>query len=53
MGNVDLHLLGNLLTGSIPGVLIGTLIASKAPEGFLRTAIALILGTVSCKLLLT
>ncbi len=53
MGNVDLHLLGNLLTGSIPGVLIGTLIASRAPEVFLRTAIALILATVSCKLLLS
>ena len=53
MGNVDLHLLGNLLIGSIPGVLIGTLIASKANETFLRTAIALILTVVSGKLLLS
>jgi uncharacterized membrane protein YfcA len=53
MGNVDLHLLGNLLTGSITGVLIGTLIASKAPEVFLHTSIALILATVSAKLLLS
>jgi uncharacterized protein len=53
MGNVDLHLLGNLLIGSIPGVLIGTLIASRANETFLRTAIALILVAVSSKLLLS
>jgi uncharacterized membrane protein YfcA len=41
------------MIGSIPGVLIGTLIASRAPEVFMRTAIALILAAVSSKLLFT
>jgi len=51
MGNVDLRLLCSLLIGSIPGILLGTLIATKSSEKFLRTALALILGTVSIKLL--
>jgi uncharacterized membrane protein YfcA len=51
MGNVDMSLLTNLLLGSIPGILVGTLIASKSPEMFLRAAIAVILVGVSIKLL--
>jgi uncharacterized membrane protein YfcA len=51
MGNVDLKLLANLLMGSIPGILIGTLIAIKSPEVFLRAAISVVLGAVSFKLL--
>lgn len=35
-GNVDIHLLGWLLTGSIPAIIIGTLISSKMPEKFIR-----------------
>ena len=31
-GNVDLHLLGWLLVGSIPAIIIGTLISSRLPE---------------------
>jgi uncharacterized membrane protein YfcA len=51
MGNVDLKLLGNLLMGSIPGIWIGTMIAIKSPEVFLRAMIATILLLVSLKLL--
>jgi len=51
MGNVDLKLLANLLMGSIPGIVIGTLIAIKSPEVLLRAVIAVVLGTVSFKLL--
>jgi len=53
MGDVNVPLLGNLLMGSIPGVVIGTLIASRAPEVFMRSAIAVILAFVSGKLLLS
>lgn len=31
-GNVDLHLLGWLLVGSIPAIIVGTLISSRLPE---------------------
>jgi uncharacterized membrane protein YfcA len=41
-GNVDFGLAGNILLGSIPGVLIGAHFAIRVPQGFLRGA----LGTV-------
>ena len=52
MGNVDLGLLWQLLVGSIPGVLIGSMLSSKAPELLLRRAIALVLVLVGVKLTL-
>lgn len=51
MGNVDFRLLVSLLIGSIPGILIGTLIATKSPETVLRGLIAGVLVMVSLKLL--
>lgn len=53
MGNVQPTLLVNLLLGSIPGILLGSLISTKAPALLLRVAIAVILVTVSVKLLLS
>jgi uncharacterized membrane protein YfcA len=53
MGNVQFPLLLNLLTGSIPGILIGTFIATKSPELFLRSMIAAILLIVSLKLVVS
>ena len=53
LGNVNLMLLGMLLLGSIPGVLIGSHFSTKAPEGFLRMAIATILVLVGIKLVLS
>jgi len=53
MGNVELPLLGSLLLGSIPGVLIASLLGRKVPENFLRGAIAVVLTAVGFKLLLT
>jgi uncharacterized membrane protein YfcA len=53
MGNVEMRLLVNLLIGSIPGILVGTLIAAKSPEMLMRAAIAIILVIVSVKLLLS
>ncbi len=53
MGNVDFSLLGNLLLGSIPGILIGSTYGSKLPEKALRGAIAVVLVLVGVKLLLS
>lgn len=53
MGSVNFPLLGNLLLGSIPGIVVGSLLASKARDGALRTAIAVLLVVVGIKLVLT
>ncbi|HMJ73468.1 MAG TPA: sulfite exporter TauE/SafE family protein [Solirubrobacterales bacterium] len=42
-GNVDFVLAGNILIGSIPGVIVGAALSSKAPQGFIRTALGLVL----------
>ncbi len=51
MGNVDLSLLGNLLLGSIPGVVCGAQLGHRVPEAALRAAIALVLTAVGIRLL--
>ena len=53
LGNVDASLLAWLLLGSIPGVVAGSLLASKVPETLLRSAIAIILTLVGIKLLVS
>ena len=42
-GNIDFALAGTILVGSIPGVLIGTSLSVKAPQRFLRYALAVVL----------
>jgi uncharacterized membrane protein YfcA len=42
-GNVDFALAGNILLGSVPGVIIGTNLSVKAPQAFLRRALAVVL----------
>ena len=42
-GNVDFALAGNILVGSIPGVVVGSSLSVKAPQRFLRTALAVVL----------
>ncbi len=42
-GNVDFVLAANILLGSIPGVVIGAALSGKAPQGFIRTALGLVL----------
>ena len=42
-GNVDFSLAGNILIGSVPGVVIGSALSSRAPVGFLRTALGVVL----------
>lgn len=51
MGNVDFQLLGNLLIGSIPGVVAGSLISARAPLHIIRYAIAVVLGAVAMGML--
>lgn len=51
MGNVDFALLGLLLVGSIPGILVGSLLSTRAPEAVLRGAIALTLVAAGVKMM--
>ncbi len=53
MGNVQFGLLGSLLIGSVPGVLLGAYYSHRAPDGLLRKCIALVLMAVGAKLLWT
>ena len=50
-GNVDLSLLGWLLLGSIPGVLLGGRLTVRIPEQSLRLVLAGVLGLAGIKLL--
>lgn len=42
-GNVDFELVGNILIGSIPGVLVGGRVALKSGKAVLRTLLAVVL----------
>jgi len=42
-GNVDFGLAANILIGSVPGVVVGSHYAARAPTGFLRTALGVVL----------
>jgi hypothetical protein len=47
-GNVDMHLLGFLLIGSIPAIIVGTLLSSHLPERAIRRVLGvtlMLLGT--------
>jgi hypothetical protein len=50
LGNVDPHLLWQLLLGSIPGVLVGAFLSHRTPENILRVMIGTILLIVGLKL---
>ena len=50
-GNVDFGILGWLLLGSIPGVLIGGRLTLSIPEDALRLVLGLVLGLAGIKLL--
>lgn len=51
IGGVDLVLLVNLLLGSVPGVIAGSLLASRAPDTLLRPVLAFVLVLSGWKLL--
>jgi uncharacterized membrane protein YfcA len=50
LGDVNWHLLGSLLMGSIPGILIGSFLAPRLPETGLRPVLASVLLLVGGKL---
>lgn len=52
IGDVDFLLLGSLLVGSIPGVIIGSHFSSRASDAWLRPALATVLTVSGVRLLL-
>jgi uncharacterized membrane protein YfcA len=52
IGSVDLELLASLLVGSIPGVILGSLLSSRSPERMVQMALAAILMVSGVRLLL-
>jgi len=42
-GNIDFGLAANILVGSIPGVIIGAALSGRAPQGFIRIALGVVL----------
>ncbi len=51
IGHVDFALLGWLLLGSIPGILLGSLVSTRAPANWVARAIALVLAIIGVRLL--
>ncbi|MCC2976906.1 sulfite exporter TauE/SafE family protein [Sphingomonas sp. PL-96] len=51
LGNVNAPLLGGLLLGSIPGIIAGSLFASRASDRLLRPLLALVLVITGARLL--
>jgi hypothetical protein len=52
LGNVDFALLGSLLVGSVPGILLGSRLSARVNHKVVRNAIAVMLAIVGGKLLL-
>lgn len=52
MGTVDFSLMGSLLLGSIPGIIVGSLLATKSSDGILRPILAITLLIVAVRMLI-
>jgi len=52
LGNVDGLLLANLLAGSIPGIIAGSLVVGRVNENFARILLAVVLALAGYKLLM-
>ena len=50
MGSVDLRLLVSLLMGSVPGIIVGSLLTPRMPDRVLRPLLAAVLALVAAKL---
>jgi len=52
LGNVDFALLGSLLLGSIPGIVLGSRLTARINHNYVRSAIAIMLALVGSRILL-
>jgi len=52
LGSIDWHLLGSLLAGSLPGIVIGSYVSVRVPDAVLRFTLATTLLLVAGKLVL-
>jgi len=52
LGNVDFELLGWLLLGSIPGIILGSRLATHSPQAVLRGLLAVVLTIVGARMVL-
>lgn len=52
LGNVNFALLGSLLIGSIPGIILGSSLSVRIGHAYVRNAIALTLALVGCRILI-
>jgi uncharacterized membrane protein YfcA len=50
IGTVDWHIIGSLLAGSLPGIVLGSYVAVRVPESALRLLLAATLIVVAAKL---
>ncbi len=50
IGNVDFGLLGNLLLGSVPAVIVGAMFSARLSHGLLRGILAIVLLLIGMKL---
>lgn len=50
MGSVDWHIIGSLLAGSLPGILLGSFCAVRIPERALKLVLATVLFVVAGRL---
>lgn len=50
MGAVDLHIIASLLTGSLPGIVLGSYFASRVPERVLQVVLAITLSVVASRI---
>jgi uncharacterized membrane protein YfcA len=51
LGSINWSLLGTLLIGSLPGIVAGSYFAGRAPDGVVRTMLALVLIIVGIRLI--
>ena len=49
LGTIDLHILGSLLVGSIPAIVIASIAAARTSENIIRIALAVILLVVCAR----
>ena len=52
LGSIDWHLLGSLLAGSLPGIVLGSYVSVRVPETVLRATLATMLLLVAGRLVL-